>query len=374
MLQLLARATCWLGAALLAVMGCSSESDSTPGAEAGGAAGQGGAGGIGGNGALSGTGGTSGEVLTGYTFSAFSPTVSEPDVTVDRLCPDSAAPDMATDKVFIDCALEGANFAPAAPAEQTDLVVMTYNLERGLQLDDQLNAFLNNPNVPIPDVLLASELDRGCSRTGGRNTPRELAAALEMNYVFAVEFVELPRAGGSGGSIDTTCEHGNAIFSKYPLGNVGQLRHTMNKSWYLSPEEREGMNGEPRLGGRILVYGDVLVGNRVLHVSSLHYESDPSDNEFTVAQAVETAELGLSWPSLVVHGGDTNAPFYFLDLLNGTGSADLVTQSFFERGYVDAHAPLGIRRPRHPRRIGDRFTVRKRGVLQQPRTLRDGDL
>lgn len=314
---------------VLALAGCSSDSKNDT-ASAGGSSGTGGS--------STGGGGTGG-FPPDYTFERFTGSSAEPDVTSDRLCPDAAAPDEAADKVFIDCELEGAAFAPASPAAKDELLVMAYNFERGLDLDRQVDALLNEPALPLPDVILASELDRGCSRTGSRNTPREIAQQLGMDYVFAVEFLELPRDAGGGGAIEATCEHGNAIFSRYPLGNVGQLRHTLNKSWYMTPEERESMDGEPRLGGRILVYGDVLVGNKVLHVSALHYESSPADNEFTVAQAVETAELGLTWPFQVVHGGDTNAPYYFLDLMSGT-KGDLVTQAFFERGYIDAHSPL----------------------------------
>ena len=38
-----------------------------------------------------------------------------------------------------------------------------------------------------------SEADRGCSRTNYRNVTRELAKALGMNYVYGVEYIELPR-------------------------------------------------------------------------------------------------------------------------------------------------------------------------------------
>ena len=217
-------------------------------------------------------------------------------------------------------------------------MVMAYNMERGLELDEQIRVLRDDPAVPLPDVLLATELDRGCSRTSGRNVPWDIAEALGYNYAFAVEFVELPRSSGGGGEITGTCEHGNAVFSRYPIGNVGALRHTTNKSWYIPPEQRTG-DGEPRLGGRILVYADVLVGERILHVYALHFESSPADNDIQVAQAIETAEHGLGRRYRVVQGGDTNAPFYFIDLIQETTN-DQVTQAFFERGYVDAHTPL----------------------------------
>ena len=152
-----------------------------------------------------------------------------PDVTTDRLCVEAADPEGAPDKVFIDCAMEGANLAPDLPPTD-ELLVMTWNLERGVHLDEQIEAFRSGA-LPLPDVFLISEVDRGCSRSGSRNGMWDLAEALELNYVFAVEFVELPRPDGSGGTVDELCEHGNAVASRYPIGNVGQLRHAENLSW-----------------------------------------------------------------------------------------------------------------------------------------------
>jgi len=89
-----------------------------------------------------------------------------------------------------------------------------------------------------------------------------------------------------------------------------------------------------------LIYADVKIGNRILHGYALHFESSPSDNAIQIAQAIETAEHGLTRPFTVVQAGDTNAPFYFIDLLEKGDPIDQVTQAFFERGYVDAHEPL----------------------------------
>ena len=274
-----------------------------------------------------------------HTFVPIDPLGSPPQVTADRLCDEAADPEAAPDKVFIHCRTEEAGFGPTDLAPKRDLVVMTYNMERGLALDAQIDALRNDPRLPAPDVLLVSEVDRGCSRTNERDVFWELAEALEMNGVFAVEFVELPRPSGGGGTITQTCEHGNAVLSRYPLGNAGTLRHTQNRSWYIPPEDRvEG--GEPRLGGRILVFADVKVGERYLHVYSLHFASDAKDIDIQAAQAAETAEHGLTQPFQVVQGGDTNAGLYTLALLADNPEADPTTLAFFTRGYVDAHAAL----------------------------------
>src|SRR6185312_29888 len=41
------------------------------------------------------------------------------------------------------------------------------------------------------DVVILNEVDWGLKRTNYRNVAKELANAMQMNYVFAVEFVEV---------------------------------------------------------------------------------------------------------------------------------------------------------------------------------------
>ena len=87
-----------------------------------------------------------------------------PDPRTDRLCAESAAPDDAPDKVHINCRLETGEFAPApaAPASYTpEIVVVAYNMERGMKLDEQIRLFKEGPNFRDADVLLVSEVDRG---------------------------------------------------------------------------------------------------------------------------------------------------------------------------------------------------------------------
>ncbi len=266
----------------------------------------------------------------------------DPNVLTERLCDEASDPDGAPDKIQIKCRTEAGNFAPEPPATPpAELLVMTYNLERGQRLDGILDGFAKG-TLPTPDVLLANELDRGCTRSNDRNVARDVAKALGMNYVFAVEFIELPRKGGAGGRIDNLCEHGNAIFSRFPLGNVETLRHALQKDWYVPPEER-GDEGEPRLGGRIDVMADINVGGTIIHASSIHYESNPAYGKEQNAAAKATAAWGLAKPYRVLVGGDTNAPFYTLDLsIGATGKdrRDPIVYEFLDKGYIDSHAEL----------------------------------
>lgn len=257
----------------------------------------------------------------GFDYSSHPLDVFETNLFDGFLCPDALAPEDAVDVQFIDCAIEGENDLDPDPKDE--LLVMAWNIERGQRLDDQLAAFASDA-LPSPDILLLSEADRGCPRSGGGNVTQELARALDMNWAYAVEFVELPR--------EVTCEHGNAVLSRYPLANVEQLRHAANLSWYDNA-------GEPRLGGRIAVAADVVVGDKVLHVVSVHFESDVSVLEVQVAQGVETAEHAAAQPFGVIVGGDTNAPFYTWDVLNGADNDETIG-AFLDRGFEDMHMGL----------------------------------
>jgi len=269
----------------------------------------------------------------GYAFTVYEPREgAAPDVRTDRLCDESAAPAAAPDKVFITCRTEGERFVAEPLEPKRRLVVMTWNLERGQRLDAQIAAFKNGA-ITVPDVLLVSEADRGCWRTGYRNVARELAEALSYDYVLATEFVELPRPTADG-AMSEPCEHGNAILSRYPIGNVEAVRHAQNFSWYDDLEE-------PRLGGRIALVADIQVGQRYLHVASIHFESSLTALEIIEAQAAETADVVGARPFGAIVGGDTNAPFYFIDLLHDKAT-DPATVPFFERGFVDTHDSLPV--------------------------------
>ncbi|MCP4805777.1 MAG: hypothetical protein GY913_35590 [Proteobacteria bacterium] len=257
---------------------------------------------------------------TGFDYGSHELVPFESTLVEGFLCPDAQDPESATDVQFIECAIEGEN--DQAPEPVQGLVVMTWNIERGYRLDEQLAAF--GETIPVPDILLLSESDRGCERTGQANVTQELADALQMNWAYAVEFVEL------GPSV--TCEHGNAVLSRYPLANVEQFRHSANHSWY-----EDG--GEPRLGGRIAIAADVVVEDRFVHVVSVHFESTISAFDIQVAQAVETAEHAAAQPFAVIAGGDTNAPYYTFDLANGDDNDETIG-AFLDRGLEDTHLAI----------------------------------
>lgn len=244
--------------------------------------------------------------------------------------------------MHIECEVDGADFTVHPVTPSNEIVICAYNVERGLCLDEQLDAFRNAAGVPHPDVLLLSEADRGCTRSGGRNVAEAYARALDMRYVFGVEFVELPRVWGPGGPIRRRCEHGNAIVTRYPLGNVDLIRHRRTRSWH-SIVQRTLRVGQPRLGGRVAIGADLRIGERLLRCYAVHFESGRggrgkrSRDGYRQSQAAELIDAGIGTQHGVVIGGDMNVLGY---LQNDRPAPEPTIRLLLDAGFVDAHAPM----------------------------------
>jgi endonuclease/exonuclease/phosphatase family metal-dependent hydrolase len=117
------------------------------------------------------------------------------------------------------------------------LTVVTWNVERGTAYE----AILSVLRHLDADILLLQEVDRGCRRTAYRDIARDLAHALEMNWVAAGEFQEIGEARGEELAIT-----GQAILSRFPLENPDVLRFRAQDRWRWSVNPVQ-----PRRGGRI---------------------------------------------------------------------------------------------------------------------------
>lgn len=329
MLTTAVRVTFFLLASAIAAACGSGDGAGSPG----GAGGAGGSGGSGGAGGSAGSGGSGGGPAP--EFEEFAWRTDTPDVRTERLCAEAEAPDDAPDTTFIDCDIEGATFSSEEPPAKDELVVLAYNILRGFEVDAQLDMITSGVDFPVPDVLLLSEVDRGCRRTEFRNIARDYAERLGYYYVYVTEFVELPSDRGDTGPYDPPiCEHGNALVSRYPLGNVRQIRHAENRSWYTPPGAPDP--DEPRLGGRIAIAADAKIGDALVRLYVLHLESTLTALEIRDAQAEEIAADGEEIAYPVIAGGDLNTFFYFDDLNKGVLTQPAV-KSFVDRGHEDAH-------------------------------------
>jgi len=260
-------------------------------------------------------------------FTPFEPSATVPDHLGDRLCDETATfADPSAEKVDIACRFEGGRFAPTDAEPTDEIVVMTWNMERNYRLDAQIEAFRSPaPGLVRPDVIIASEIDRGCARSGNRNGAREFAKALGLDYVFGVEFVE-----GVRSDLPTPCEHGQAIFSRFPIGNVELFRHR-NLGF-----DRFDSAREPRIGSRADLEADILVGDRLVHVVSVHYDDRPEEEPGRIEQARATARNNWARAVPTVVGGDMNTILYFLDP-SPWSVFDPAARELWTAGWVDTH-------------------------------------
>jgi endonuclease/exonuclease/phosphatase family metal-dependent hydrolase len=176
----------------------------------------------------------------------------------------------------------------AAPAE--DLKVITWNIEQGAAYDSVL-AVLRSVNA---DILLLQEVDRGCRRTGYRDVPRDLAHALDMNWVAAGEFQEIGEARGARPAIT-----GQAILSRFPIEGAAALRFAEQDRWRWSVNPVQ-----PRRGGRMAL--KARTAGMLLY--NTHIESGDNEKlkrgQIAEILADQSREVGRRAQVLV--GGDFN--------------------------------------------------------------------
>ena len=106
-----------------------------------------------------------------------------------------------------------------------------FNMEQGTRLQYIIPFLQCHPQLKDVDIILANELDSGMARSGNRNTTREVAEALGMNYVFGIEFIT--RKAGQDGN--TQGLHGNAIFSRFPLYRCKVVPLPIQFDWFYMP-------------------------------------------------------------------------------------------------------------------------------------------
>ncbi|MGC2661991.1 MAG: endonuclease/exonuclease/phosphatase family protein [Bryobacteraceae bacterium] len=166
--------------------------------------------------------------------------------------------------------------APHVPELGPVLRIAEWNINRGeneseveLALTDSsrfLAAARNNPSMMESDlrraadelnelngadVVVLDEVDDGVKRTKYRNVARDLAKALNMNYVYGVEFIELDRiylgmekmdqadkfshAAGEVFHLEPSRYlglEGSAILSRYPIHDARIVRLPQRYDWY----------------------------------------------------------------------------------------------------------------------------------------------
>lgn len=216
--------------------------------------------------------------------------------------------------------------------------VATWNIERGLEFDAIKAALTNDQRffrrLPATmrgskfnateilaqaavlrraDIIILNEVDWGLKRTDYRNVAKELATAMQMNYVFAVEFVEVdPLTLGTEKlegetSVDkakmiehlavdksrTLGLHGTAILSRFPLRNTRVVRFVnQGHDWY--HDEKDGVSKleHGKRKGAKLVFGEKIMrevrrGGRMMLLADISDSSLPGGAVTVVATHLE---------------------------------------------------------------------------------------
>ena len=141
----------------------------------------------------------------------------------------------------------------------------------------------------------------GESDPAGIHQVRELADALGMAYAFGVEWdrrfnPDVPAPKG---------EHGIAVLSRFPLGNLTPIRHTPANDFWV---ERGDIGGRITLGATLLV--PTTTGDVQLRVYASHLctrPQFPSDDPRAVQGAEIRADASRPGrPVMQVVGGDLN--------------------------------------------------------------------
>lgn len=186
------------------------------------------------------------------------------------------------------------NLRPAPPDHAMPIKAVVFNMERGAYLRESADFIRDCPDLQQADVILANELDDGMCRTGCRDTARELAGLLHMNYTYALEFVELVNPDDPKGY------HGNAIFSRWPIRWAKTLYLPESYNWYNDRQKR--------IGGRVAIFALLDTGERPTGLICVHLENRTDGaGRAKQLQAVFEEAARLFDPDVpVILGGDMN--------------------------------------------------------------------
>ena len=198
---------------------------------------------------------------------------------------------MAQIPQFSEAEVRNLNTDPPSPADTMHFLV--FNMERGVHLDELGDFLANCPEIQPYDVILANELDDGCVRSGQKDTTKELAERLGLNYVFGLEFIELVNGDDAKG------HHGNAIFSRWPIKQAKIVRLPEQYNWYFDRQRR--------IGCRLAILAELDVNGQSIGVGTIHLENrtDSEGRKLQLEAVLKEADAMFAGMPVIL-GGDLN--------------------------------------------------------------------
>jgi endonuclease/exonuclease/phosphatase family metal-dependent hydrolase len=179
--------------------------------------------------------------------------------------------------------------------------IVAWNLERGIELEGQLDALRSHPYLSQADLWLLTETDVGMARSGNRDVARTLARELGLHYAFAPCYINL--AKGAGREYDAPGEnelglHGNAILSRYPLERARVISLENGK---------DKMAGrEKRLGNQAALAADVVFPGFGFGLSAVAVHLDAQSTQRHRRNQMGDILKALEGSRRAVVGGDWN--------------------------------------------------------------------
>ena len=204
-------------------------------------------------------------------------------------------------RALTEALVSGRPEVPAARPERSFLRVASWNLARGRHLDATIRWMLDDPEFATLDALLLCEVDVGMARSGNRNVPAEIAAALGFEWVFGNSYLCLNHGDFRDGEQalgNTLGMHGNAVLSRYPI------RAASNCSIHVTRDKFESKS-EPRLGHKKALCVDVETPLGVISLVTTHLDSVATCRQ-REAQ-MEDILAAVKGRERVLIGGDFNA-------------------------------------------------------------------
>ncbi|MDG1477291.1 MAG: hypothetical protein P8Q14_09100 [Vicingaceae bacterium] len=190
-------------------------------------------------------------------------------------------------------------------SEKQQIRVVSWNIERGKQLDNIITFFKEDPELSQADIILAIECDNGMGRTNNKNVTKEIAEALGMNYCFAPSYLVLGK-GAIGETThqtkNTTALHGSAILSKYKIEIAQGIE--------VPPVKEVFHSSEKRLGCKRGLVVKINLGSKSIALGAIHVDLSSTANDR--ANQLEAVLKTLPEADMQIVGGDFNCSTFQL--------------------------------------------------------------
>jgi len=199
---------------------------------------------------------------------------------------------------------QSTNFPPHIK-RNNQITIVTWNIQYGKELKGII-AYLSSLDA---DILLLQEADWGNIRTEKKNITKEIANALQYNYIFSPDLEQLYswkrnfyKKAGQGGGVS-----GNAILSRLPLSNpfILELPYTDMYNGIIPTRSTIRNFFAPTKGKCIALGASVETGKGIIPVYTTHLEISRATIATRVAQ-FKSINNNIGNANRVILAGDFN--------------------------------------------------------------------